>query len=70
MENESDNGFAIEIAVVQDAITVTMPGTRYSISYHRADEPWLLASNIHDDRDFPSRKSSGRELDRCQRQGA
>jgi hypothetical protein len=29
MENEGDNDFAIDIAVVDDAITVTMPGTRY-----------------------------------------
>src|SRR5262249_35004675 len=33
MENEGDNGFAIKVAVVDDAITVTMPGTRYSITY-------------------------------------
>jgi len=48
MENEGDNGFAIKVAVVDDAITVTMPGTRYSITYRKGAEPWLLASDIHD----------------------
>jgi hypothetical protein len=33
-----------------------MPGTRYSITCRNGDEPWLLASDIHDDHDFPSRK--------------
>jgi hypothetical protein len=27
MEKEADNGFAIQVAVVNDAIVVTMPGT-------------------------------------------
>ena len=56
MEKESDDGFAIHVAVVDDAITVTMPGTRYSITYRKGAEPWLLASDIHEDDDFPSRK--------------
>src|SRR5262245_4056483 len=56
MENEGDNGFAIQVAVVEDAITVTMPGTRYSITYRKGDEPWLLASDVHEARDFSSRK--------------
>ena len=56
MEKEGDNGFAIHVAVVEDAITVTMPGTRYSVTYRKSDEPWLLASDIHDDPAFPSRK--------------
>ena len=38
------------------AIIVTMPGTRYSITYRKGDEPWLLASDIHDDPDYPSYK--------------
>jgi hypothetical protein len=56
MAKEADNGFAIHVAVVDDAITVTMPGTRYSITYRKGAGPWLLVSDIHDDRDFPSRK--------------
>ena len=43
MENERD-GFAINVAVVDDAIIVTMPGTRYSITYRKGPDPWLLAS--------------------------
>jgi hypothetical protein len=56
MEKEADDSFAIHVAVVDDVITVTMPGTRYSITYRKGSEPWLLASDSHDDRDFPSRK--------------
>jgi hypothetical protein len=56
MEKERDNGFAIDVAVVDDTITVTMPGTRYSVTYRKGDEPWLLASDSYDDPDFPSRK--------------
>jgi len=48
--------FAIHVAVADDAITVTMQGTRYSVTYRKGDEPWLLASDIQDDRDFPSWK--------------
>ena len=55
MEKEGDTDFAIHVAVVDDAITVTMPGTRYSITYRKGAEPWLLASDSYDDRDFPSR---------------
>jgi hypothetical protein len=29
MKQEDDDGFAIHVAVVDDAIIVTMPGTRY-----------------------------------------
>jgi hypothetical protein len=56
MKNESDDGFAIHVAVVDDAIIVTMAGTRYSITYRNKDEPWLLASDRYDDPDFPCRK--------------
>jgi hypothetical protein len=55
MEKEGDNGFAIHVAVVGDAIIVTMPGTRYSVIYRKGAKPWLLASSIHEDDDFPSR---------------
>jgi hypothetical protein len=52
MEKEGDNGFAIHVAVVDDAITVTMPGTRYSITYRKLhDTPWLVASDVRDDPD-------------------
>jgi hypothetical protein len=56
MEKEGDTDFAIHVAVVDDAITVTMPGTRYSITYRKGADPWLMASGRYDDPDFPSRK--------------
>ena len=56
MEKENDNDFAIHVALVDDAIIVTMPGTRYSITYRKGADPWLLASDRDDDPDFPSRK--------------
>ena len=60
MENEGDNDFPIHVVVVDDAITVTMPGTRYSVTYRKGDEPWLLVSDGYVDRDFPSRKHTFR----------
>ena len=56
MEKEGDNNFAIHVAVVDDAIIVTMPGTRYSITYRKGADPWLLASDSYEDLDFPSHK--------------
>jgi hypothetical protein len=44
------------VTVENDAIIVTMPGTRYSITYRMGDDPWLLASDIRDDRDLLSYK--------------
>jgi hypothetical protein len=55
MEKENDNDFAIHVALVDDAIIVTMPGTRYSITYRKGADPWLLASDRDDDPDFPPR---------------
>ena len=60
MEKEADNGFTIQVAVVDDAIIVTMPGTGYTITYRKGAEPWLLASDGYDDSDFPSRKHTFR----------
>ena len=60
MEKEADNGLAIHVAVVDDAITVTMPGTRYSVTYRKGADPWLLASDNYYDPDFPSRKHTFR----------
>ena len=54
MEKEGDNGFAIHVDVVDDAITVTMPGTRYSITYRKGANPWLLASDSYYDPAFPT----------------
>jgi hypothetical protein len=46
----------VQISVVGDAIIVTMPGTSYSVTYRKRDEPWLLASDIRDDNDSPISK--------------
>lgn len=43
----------MRVAVVKDAIVVTMPGTGYSVTYHKRNEPWLLASAIRDDKNSP-----------------
>jgi hypothetical protein len=54
MEKEGDTDFAIHVAVVDDAITVTMPGTRYSITYRKPGKtPWLVASDIREDFNSP-----------------
>jgi len=54
MVKEADDGLAIHVAVVDDAITVTMPGTRYSITYRKGANPWLLASDSYYDPAFPT----------------
>jgi hypothetical protein len=46
-----DNASDVHVSVLDDALLVTMPGTTYSITYRKATEPWLLASNIRDDKD-------------------
>jgi hypothetical protein len=54
MEKEGDTDFAIHVVVVDDAIAVTMPGTRYSITYRKPRKtPWLVASDIRDDFNSP-----------------
>jgi hypothetical protein len=40
-------------SVVDDAIVVTMPGPAYAVTYRKRDEPWLLASDIRDDKNSP-----------------
>ena len=42
--------------VKNGAIVVTMPATRYSVTYRKGDEPWLLASDIRDDPAYRSYK--------------
>jgi hypothetical protein len=54
MEKEADNGLALHVAVVGDAIIVTMPGTNYSVTYHKPGKtPWLVASGNRDDFNSP-----------------
>ena len=46
----------VQVSVVNDAIVVTLPGTSYSVTYRKRSEPWLLASDIRDDKDSPISK--------------
>jgi len=50
---EGDNDLDVQVSVVNDAIVVTMPGTSYSVTYRKRDEPWLLASDIREDKNSP-----------------
>jgi len=43
----------MQVSVVDDAIVVTMPGPAYAVTYRKRDEPWLLASDIRDDKNSP-----------------
>ena len=45
MEKEADNGFTIQVAVVDDAIIVTMPGTGYSVTYRKGADPFTFAAS-------------------------
>ena len=74
MRNESDDGFAIHVAVVDDAITVTMPGTRFpSLTvraltrgwWHRTvtTTPTFHPANSHSERGLgPPLMNKAREL--------
>ena len=53
---EDDNDLDVQVSVVNDAIVVTMPGTSYTVTYHKRSEPWLHASNVRDDKDSPISK--------------
>ena len=43
----------VQVVVADDAIIVTLPGTAYSVTYHKRMEPWLVASNVRDDKNSP-----------------
>jgi hypothetical protein len=49
MEKESNNSSDVLVSMLGDAIIVTIPGTSYSVTYQKRDEPWLIASDIRDD---------------------
>jgi len=53
---EGAENLDVQVSVVNDAIVVTMPGTSYSVTYRKRDEPWLHASDIRDDNDSPISK--------------
>jgi hypothetical protein len=53
----TDNDLRVLVVLEADTIVVTIPGTRYSVSYRKVrDMPWLVASDIRDDPD--SRENS------------
>ena len=56
MQTENDLVGELRVTVENGAITVTMLGTSYSVTYRKGDEPWLLASDIRDDPAYPSYK--------------
>ena len=39
------------VEVEDDGIIVTLPGTSYSVTYRKSNEPWLVASDNRDDPD-------------------
>jgi hypothetical protein len=48
----TDNDLRVLVVLEADTIVVTIPGTRYSVSYRKVrDMPWLVASDIRDDPD-------------------
>jgi hypothetical protein len=46
----------LEVTVENGSIIVTMAGTRYSTTYRKGDEPWLLVSDIREDPNYLSYK--------------
>ena len=57
---EKDLVGELRVTVENGAITVSMPGTGYSVTYRKGDDPWLLASDSYYDPAFPSRKHTFR----------
>jgi hypothetical protein len=54
-----EQGEDLRVLVVPEAdtIVVTLPGTRYSITYRKLhDSPWLVSSHARDDQDSPINK--------------
>ena len=49
MESNSGPDLRVLVVLHGDTIVVTMPGTSYSVTYRKLNDPWLLASNIRDD---------------------
>ena len=47
---EDDDHLDVQVAVKDGAIIVTLPETSFGVVYRKEAEPWLLASDIRDDR--------------------
>ena len=63
---ESGNDLRVLVVLDGDTIVVTMPGTRYSITYRKLhDTPLLVASDERDDPDSQISKAyvSGSSMD-------
>ena len=50
----------VQVAVKDGAIIVTLPGTSFRVVYRKEADPWLLASDVHDDPSLPITKSTFR----------
>jgi hypothetical protein len=53
MVGEPENELDVHLAVEDNAIIVTLPGTSFCVAYRKGAEPWLLASDIRDDPNSP-----------------
>ena len=53
MVAEPENNLDVHLAVEDNAIIVTLPGTSFCVVYRKGAEPWLLASDIRDDPNSP-----------------
>ena len=47
-EAQDVDDLCVQVSVIDDAIIATLPGTSYSVTYHKRNEPWLLTSDIRD----------------------
>ena len=57
MESNSGPDLRVLVVLDGDTIVVTMPGTSYSVTYHKLhDSPLLVASDMRDDPDSPINK--------------
>ena len=56
MVGEPENELDVHLAVEDNAIIVTLPGTSFCVAYRKGAEPWLLASDIRDDPNSPISK--------------
>ena len=54
MRQEDIDDLDVHVSAVEDAIIVTLPGTSHSVTYHKRNDPWLLASDIREDKNSPS----------------
>jgi len=49
MGKDGDNDLDVHVTVEGEVIVATLPCTTFRIVYRKADEPWLLASDVRDD---------------------